>query len=146
MFFFFFQPYRKPMILRIAGLPAPREDHARVSFVLRAAQHFDILRRVRDQGRLWILDPVRVLNQRERNNFNPVHVRTGERTPPLGKTRADSRTTTTSKSFIRSGERQLFVYIYIRRNSFFVNPSFVPLSSLSNLLHTEWRVDSTRRF
>lgn len=97
------------MILRVAGLPAPREDHARVSLVLRTAQHFDILRRVRDQGRLWILDPVRVLNERERNNFNPVHVRTGERTPPLGKTRADS---TTSKSFIRSGERQVFIYIY----------------------------------
>lgn len=40
--------YRKPMILRVAGLPASREDHARVSLVLRTAQHFDILGRVRD--------------------------------------------------------------------------------------------------
>lgn len=40
--------YRKPMILRVAGLPATREDHARVSLVLRTTQHFDILGRVRD--------------------------------------------------------------------------------------------------
>lgn len=120
------------MILRVAGLPAPREDHARVSLVLRTAQHFDILRRVRDQGRLWILDPVRVLNERERNNFNPVHVRTGERTPPLGKTRADS---TTSKSFIRSGERQVFIYIF--DETVFANPSSRAFSSLWNLIHVE---------
>ena len=49
------------MILRIAGLPVSREDYARVGFVLRTSQHFDILRRVRDQSRLWILDSMRVL-------------------------------------------------------------------------------------
>lgn len=54
------------MILRIAGLPVSREDHARVSFVLRATQHFDVLRRVRDQGRLRTFDPVRVLKHEKK--------------------------------------------------------------------------------
>lgn len=54
------------MVLRVASLPVSREDHARVSFVLRAPQYFDILRRVRDQGRLWTFDPVRVLKNQKK--------------------------------------------------------------------------------
>lgn len=62
------------MILRVAGLPVSREDHARVSFVLRASQYFDILRSVRDQGRTF--DPVRVLKNQKKSDL-PVE-RDGE--------------------------------------------------------------------
>lgn len=114
------------MILGIAGLPAPREDNTGVRLVLRASEHLHVLGRVRDQGCLRILDPVRVLKNggEALNSEQDQGTRGAAREPrnwPL-------RRWTRSEKFIGSGESARCLRPTVRRAILSVGPdSFLSL-------------------